>query len=145
MLKEKIFKNLRFENVDNFQNSVVLKMNCKVFRVNPKIRIKAVQRRVWKERRNRPGPPFHMIVQGVPLPHHIGSLLALNYYFRDQSDNLRKMIHFKKSYKAIVNIFLQKILGFSSIMCVFLSLKRKDNPKWYGTLCTCFADSIQFE
>ena len=38
------------------------------------------------------------------------------------------MKHLKKSYKAIVNIFLQKILGFSSIMCVFLSLERKNNP-----------------
>ena len=30
---------------------------------------------------------------------------------------------------------MQKILGFSSIICVFLSLKRWYNPIWYGTLC----------
>ena len=44
------------------------------------------------------------------------------------------MNHFKKSYKAIVKYFLQKLLGFSNIMCVFLSLKRRDDPIWYGTL-----------
>ena len=58
----------------------------------------------------------------------IGSLLALNYDFRDKSENLRKINHFKKLYKAIVKIFLKKILGFSSIMCVFLALKHGDNP-----------------
>ena len=45
------------------------------------------------------------------------------------------MNHFKKSNKAIVKYFLQKLLGFSSIMCVFLSLKRRDDAIWYGTLC----------
>ena len=52
------------------------------------------------------------------------------------------MNHFKKSYKAIAKNFLQKILGYSSIMCVFikkmcvfLSLKRRDNPIWCGTPC----------
>ena len=71
----------------------------------------------------------------------IGSLLALHYDFRDKSENLRKINHFKKLYKAIVNIFLKKILGFSSIMCVFLALKRGDNPIWCGMLCSktvCF-------
>ena len=71
-------------------------------------------------------PPPRLYIQGVP--HHIGSLLALNYDFRDKSENLRKINHFKKLYKAIVNNFLKKILGFSSIMCVFLALKRGDNP-----------------
>ena len=60
-------------------------------------------------------------IQGVP--HHI-SILALNYDFRDSSESLSKMNHLKKLYEAIVKYFLQKILGFSSIMCVFLSLKR---------------------
>ena len=32
------------------------------------------------------------------------------------------MNHFKKSYKAIVKYFLQKLQGFSSIIGVFLSL-----------------------
>ena len=71
-----------------------------------------------------------MYIQGVP--HHIGTLLALIYDFRER---LRKMNHFKKLYKAIVKYFLQKILGFSNRMCVFFSLKRRDNPIWYGTLC----------
>ena len=31
--------------------------------------------------------------------------------------------------------FLKKILGFLSIMSVFLARKREDNPIWYGTLC----------
>ena len=48
------------------------------------------------------------------------------------------MNRFKKSYKAIVKYFLQKLLGFSSIMCVFMSLKRRDDPIWYGTLCILF-------
>ena len=76
------------------------------------------------------GNPRHNLgnpkLQGVPL--HIGSLLALNYDFRYKSENLRKINQFKKSYKAIVTNFLQKMLGFSSIMCVFLSLNCGDNP-----------------
>ena len=60
-----------------------------------------------------------MVVQVQGVPHQIGSLLALNYDFRYYSESLSKMNHFKKSYKAIVKYFLQKLLGFSSIMCVF--------------------------
>ena len=65
-------------------------------------------------------------------PHQI---LALKYDFRYFSESLSKMNHFKKSYKAIVKYVLQKLLGFSSMMCVFLSLKRRDDPILYGTLC----------
>ena len=46
------------------------------------------------------------------------------------------MNHFKKSYKAIVKYFLQKLQGFSSIIGVFLSLKRRDDPIWCGTPCS---------
>ena len=58
------------------------------------------------------------------------------------------MNHLKKCIR-LIEIYLHKIQGFSSIMCVlssimcvfssimcvFLSLKRRDNPKWYGTRC----------
>ena len=45
---------------------------------------------------------FYPYLQGVP--HHIGLLVALNYDFRDHSENLRKMNHLKKLYKATVKI-----------------------------------------
>ena len=41
---------------------------------------------------------------------------------------LKTLVHLK--YRTIVQFFLQIILEFSSIMCVFLSLKRRDNPIW---------------
>ena len=53
------------------------------------------------------------------VPHHIGSLLALNYDFRDKSENLRKINHFKKLYKAIVNIFFKKNMVFEEYVRIF--------------------------
>ena len=44
--------------------------------------------------------------------------MGLNYDLGDKSENLRRMNHFEKSNKANSN-FLQKMLDFSSNMCVF--------------------------
>ena len=45
--------------------------------------------------------------------------MGLNYDLGDKSDNLRRMNHFEKVNKAKRKYFLQKMLAFSSIMCVF--------------------------
>ena len=45
--------------------------------------------------------------------------MDLNYEFGDKSENLRKMNHFEKFDKANRNFFLQKMLDFSRIICVF--------------------------
>ena len=55
---------------------------------------------------------FH--IQGVP--HHIRSFIALNGDLWDKSENLKRMNHYKKMYKANLKKFLQKIPGFLSNM-----------------------------
>ena len=45
--------------------------------------------------------------------------MSLNYDLGDKSENLRKMNHFEKFNKANNNFFLQKMLDFSNILCVF--------------------------
>ena len=44
------------------------------------------------------------------------------------------MNHLKKLYKAVVIFFLQKMISFQSILCVFLSLMCRDNPIRHMTL-----------
>ena len=53
------------------------------------------------------------------VPHHIRSSMGLNYDFRDESVNLRKMNYFKKLNEADIKFVLQKVLGISKIMFVF--------------------------
>ena len=57
--------------------------------------------------------------------------MGLNYDLGDKSENLRRMNHFEKFNKANRNFFLQKMLDFSSIICV-LDVKdwRKSNMIW---------------
>ena len=45
--------------------------------------------------------------------------MGLNYDLGDKSENLRRMNHFEKLNKANRNLFWQKMLDSSSIMCVF--------------------------
>ena len=45
------------------------------------------------------------------------------------------MNHFAKFNRAKIRIFLRKMLGFSSIMGLYMALKLGDNLIWYGTLC----------
>ena len=45
--------------------------------------------------------------------------MGLNYDLGDKSENLRRMNHFEKFNKANNNFFLQKMLDFSNILCVF--------------------------
>ena len=59
----------------------------------------------------------------IKLDRVNGSKLRLG----DKSENLRKMNHFEKLNKADRIYFLQKMLDFSSIMCVFMVLKIGDN------------------
>jgi len=49
--------------------------------------------------------------------------MGLNYDLGDKSENVRKMNHFEKFDKANRNFFLQKMLDFSSIICVFWRLR----------------------
>ena len=49
--------------------------------------------------------------------------MGLNYDLGDKSENLRRMNHFEKFNKANRFFFLQKMLDFSSIMCVYLGVK----------------------
>ena len=63
---------------------------------------------------------------GCPTSNRI--VIGQKLRFSRLIGNFKKNESFKKSYKAIVKYFLQKLLGFSSKMCVFLSLKRRDDP-----------------
>ena len=45
--------------------------------------------------------------------------MGLNYDLGDKSENLRRMNHFEKFNKTNIIFFLQKVLDFLSIMCVF--------------------------
>ena len=53
------------------------------------------------------------------VPHDIRPSMGLNNDFRHQSENLKRIIHVEKLDKDYIIIFLQKMLGFSSIMCLF--------------------------
>ena len=48
--------------------------------------------------------------------------MGLHYDLGDKTENLRRMNHFEKFNKANRNFFLQKMLGFSSSLCVFWRL-----------------------
>ena len=71
---------------------------------------------------------------GCPTSYRI--VIGSKLRFSRLIEKLKENESFKKIFKAFVKNFLQKMLGFSSIMCVFLSLKCRDNPIWYGTLCS---------
>ena len=47
--------------------------------------------------------------------------MGLNYDLGDKTDNLRRINHFEK-FNNLITIFLQKMLGFSSSLCVFWRL-----------------------
>ena len=42
-------------------------------------------------------------------------------------------------------MFMQKIQGSLSLLCTFLTLKMKDNPIWYGTLCIYEVDKNNYQ
>ena len=58
------------------------------------------------------------VYAGCPTSIQTASM-GLNYDLGDKSENLRRMNHFEKFNKANRIFFLQKVLDFSSIMCVF--------------------------
>ena len=50
---------------------------------------------------------------------NLAASMGLNYDLGDKSENFRRMNHFEKFNKANRIFFLQKMLDFSSIICVF--------------------------
>ena len=60
---------------------------------------------------------FQEDIQGVP--HQIRPSMGLNCDLGDKSENLRRMNHLEKFNKANKKFVLQKLLDFSSIMCIF--------------------------
>ena len=63
---------------------------------------------------------------GCPTSYRI--VIGSKLRFSRQIGKFKENESVKKTYTAIVTNFLQKMLGFLSIMCVFLSLKCRDNP-----------------
>jgi len=59
--------------------------------------------------------------------NHLGSFMALNYDFRNKSENVKGMNLFKKSFKSNIKILVQITLGFSSII-MNSALNLRDNP-----------------
>ena len=53
--------------------------------------------------------------------------MALNYDFRNKSENVKGMNLFKKSFKSNIKILVQITLGFSSII-MNSALNLTDNP-----------------
>ena len=53
--------------------------------------------------------------------------MALNYDFRDQLENLRRMNHFEKLYKANLKILLTENTRFFEYYVRILALKLGDN------------------
>ena len=61
------------------------------------------------------------------VQNHLGSFMALNYDFRNKSENVKGMNLFKKSFKSNIKILVQITLGFSSII-MNSALNLTDNP-----------------
>ena len=64
-------------------------------------------------------PEFNIIIRDISICSLPTASMGLNYDLGDKSENSRRMNHFEKFNKANIIFFMQKMLDFSSIMCVF--------------------------